>query len=260
MTARSSLPHRRGVRTVAFGGLVAACLAFGVAACSSGATGDQADQATPSTPLVVSVPAPLNAIPTSGQDPADATDPGAGAPAEPLTTGTPTQTQMTALTDLPDPAPVSTAGPIAPAGNIDQIVPEVPVTTAPAVALTDTADFGGQVTARISQVSAVQATATRPGEVSGPAVAVTVEIANGSGAPIGVDAVTVTLTDAGGNPATSISTTPAAPLQGVLDAGTTKSGTYVFTVPADQRNPVTVTVNYSSGAPTLVFTGQVAGG
>jgi hypothetical protein len=34
----------------------------------------------------------------------------------------------------------------------------------------------------------------------------------------------------------------------------------VFTVPADQRNPVTVTVNYSTGAPTLVFTGQVSGG
>ena len=117
----------------------------------------------------------------------DAAAPGADAPAEPLTTGTPTNTQMTALTDLPDPAPVSTAGPIAPAGNIDQIVPEVPVTTAPAVALTDTADFGGQVVARIAQVTAVQATATLPGEISGPAVAVTVEITNSSAQAIGLD-------------------------------------------------------------------------
>ena len=262
MTVRT-VPHRRGIRAAALGGLLAACLAFGVAACSSGdqAGPDQAaDQASSTTPLVQSVDAPLNAVPTSGQDPADATAPGADAPAEPLTTGTPTNTQMTALTDLPDPAPVSTAGPIAPAGNIDQIVPEVPVTTAPAVALTDTADFGGQVAARITQVNAVQATATLPGEVSGPAVAVALEITNSSGQAIGLDSVTVTLTDAAGNPAGAIAAAPSAPLTGVLDAGAAKSGTYVFTVPTDQRNPVTVTVNYSSGAPTLVFTGQVTGG
>ena len=68
------------------------------------------------------------------------------------------------------------------------------------------------------------------------------------------------MTDAAGNPAGPIAADPSAPLSGVLDPGATKSGTYVFTVPADQRNPVTVTVNYSAGAPTLVFTGQVAGG
>jgi len=263
MTARPTGPTRRGLRVAAFGSLLAVGLAFGAAACSSGVTDDQLAQTTPTTPLVQAVDAPLNAVPTSGQDPADATAPGADAPADPLVTGAPTETNMTALTDIPDPAPVSTAGPIAPAGNIDQIVPEIPVTTAPAVALTDTADFGGQVSARISQVSAVQATATLPGEVSGPAVAVTLEITNGSGQGIGLDAVTVTMADAGGNPTTAITlntTDPAAPLQGVLDAGATTSGSYVFTVPADQRNPVTVTVNYSAGAPTLVFTGEVAGG
>lgn len=256
--------HRRGLRAAAFGCLLAACLTLGLAACGSGdqAGPDQsaADQASGATSLVQSVDAPLNAAPTSGQDPADATGAGADAPADPLITGIPTQTQMTALTDLPDPVPVSTAGPIAPAGNIDQIVPEVPVTTAPAVGLTDTAEFGGQVSARIAGVTAVQATATLPGEVSGPAVAVNLEITNGSAQAIGLDSVTVTLTDAAGNPAGSMAADPSAPLSGVLDAGATKAGTYVFTVPADQRNPVTVTVTYSSGAPTLVFTGQVAGG
>lgn len=264
MTDRPVQPRRRGPRAIALGGLLAACLAVGLAACGSGdqAGSDQtvADQVDTTTPLVLSVDAPLNAVPTSGQDPADAAAPGADAPAEPLVTGTPNETQMTALTDIPDPVPVSTAGPIAPAGNIDQIVPEVAVTTAPPVALTDAADFGDQVSARISQVAAVQATATLPGEVSGPAVAVTVEITNSSARTIGLDSVTVTVTDAAGNPASSISADPSAPLSGVLAAGASASGTYVVTVPADQRNPVTVTVAYSSGAPTLVFTGQVAGG
>ena len=253
-------PSRRGLLAGAAAGLTAACL-FGVAACGSGGTDDQADQTTSTTPAVVSVQAPLNAVPTSGQDSADATDPGAGAPADPLVTGTPTPPPTAAdSSNGPTQPPVSTAGPIEPAGNIDQMVPEVPVTTAPAVALTDTADFGGQVSARISQVSAIQASATLPGEIAGPAVAVTVEITNGSSAAIGLDTVTVTLADAGGTPATTISSDPAAPLQGALEPGAAKSGTYVFTVPADQRNPVMVTVNYSTGAPTLVFTGQVSGG
>lgn len=263
MTVRP-VAHRYGVRAAVLGGLLAASLAVGLTACSSGdrATSDRAaaDPAGTSAPLVESVDAPLNAAPTTGQDPADATAPGADAPAEPLTTGTPSQTQMTALTDLPVAAPVSTAGPIAPAGNIDQIVPEVPVTTAPAVGLTDPADFGGQVSARITRIDPVQAGATLPGEVSGPAVAITVEIANSSAQPVGLDSVTVTLTDAAGNPAGSIGSAPSAPLAGVLAAGSTANGTYVFTVPVDQRNPVTVTVTYSSGAPTLVFSGPVSGG
>ena len=262
MTVRP-VAHRRGVRAAALGGLLAASLAFGLAACSSGdraGTDPAAADPASSTPLVQSVDAPLNAVPTSGQDPADGTALGADAPAEPLTTGTPSQTQMTELTDLPAPAPVSTAGPIAPAGNIDQIVPEAPVTTAPAVGLTDTADFGDRVTARITQVAAVQATATLPGEVSGPAVAVTVEITNSSAETVGLDSVTLTLTDAAGNPASPIAADPSTPLSGVLAAGAAATGTYVFTVPADQRNPVTVTVSYSSGAPTLVFSGQVSGG
>ena len=49
-------------------------------------------------------------------------------------------------------------------------------------------------------------------------------------------------------------------LSGALAAAGSAKGMYVFTVPADARNPVTVTVNYSSGAPTLVFTGAVSGG
>lgn len=254
-------------RTVVAGGLVAACLAF-VGACGAGPSdggGDSAGATAPvttatDTPAVLTVPAPLNEAPEAGQDPADATLPGADAPAESPVTGPPTQTQLTALTDAPEPAPVSTAGPIAPVGNIDQVVAEVPVTTAAPVALTEAADFGGQVSARIAQVSAVHAEATLPGEVSGPAVAVTVEVTNGSTQAIGLDSVTVTMADSAGDPAAAVSADLAAPLQGVLDPGKSARGTYVFTVSADRRSPVTVTANYSAAAPTVAFSGPVSGG
>jgi hypothetical protein len=259
MTTRPTSP-RQGLRTVALGGLVAACLAFGVAACSSD-TERLADRSgTDGTPAAQSVEAPLNADPTSGQDPADAT--GSAAPGDPLVTGADTETNMTSLSDLPDPSAtaVSTSGPADPAGNVDEIVPAVDETFAPPVGLTDTADFGGQVTARFTSVEAVQAAARLPGEVSGPAVRVSIEIDNGSADTIGVDTVTVTMTDAAGNPASSITADDATPFNGVVLPGEAANGTYLFTVPADQRNPVTVTVSYSTAAPTLVFTGQVAGG
>lgn len=256
MTARPTVTPRRGLRTAAMGGLVAACLAFGVAACSSD-TERLADRSeTTATPTVLSIDAPLNAGPTEDGDGSVVGS------AEPLVTGPDTETNMTALTDLPDPSAtaVSTAGPIEPVGNVDQTVAAVEETLAPPVGLTDTADFGGQVSARITSVEAVQGTATLPGEISGPAVRVTIRIDNGSADTIGVDTVTVALADAAGDPASSISAQDATPLNGVVLPGEAASGTYLFTVPTDQRNPVTVTVSYSTAAPTLVFTGAVSGG
>lgn len=250
----------RGFVTPALGLALAAGLTFGAVACSSSPAEGSASTAS----VVQSVDAPLNADPTTGNDPADqpantAADP-TGAPAA---TGTPTYAGDTTIPEQPesDSAPtVSTAGPIAPAGNIDEIVPEVAATTAPQVALTDTADFGDKVTATVAEVKPVQATATLPGEVGGPAIAVTVKVANGSNAIIGLDSVTVTVTDAASTPASPISDHSAGALHGALAAGDAATGTYLFSIAPDQRDPVTVTVNYSAGAPTLVFTGAVAGG
>ena len=256
---------RGAVLRATLGAAMAAALAFGTVACSS-QTADQAAE----TPTVLTISAPLNAVPTdtdstdqpaAGADTATGTD--AAAPTElPEPTTGPAYAGDTALpseTETPTAPPVSTAGPIAPAGNIEEMVAEVPVTTAPPVALTDTADFGGKVTAKIAEISPTQATATLPGEVSGPAVAVTVEVDNGSADTIGLDSVTVTLTDSAGNAASTVTGSTGA-LSGALGAAESAKGMYVFSVPADARNPVTVTVTYSSGAPTLVFTGAVAGG
>ena len=41
--------------------------------------------------------------------------------------------------------------------------------------------------------------------------------------------------------------------------GGNAAATYVFAVPNDARNPVTITIAHSPSAPTLSFAGEVAG-
>lgn len=158
---------------------------------------------------------------------------------------------------VPTSAPVSTSGPLPASGNINQEVPAKTVPTNAPVALGGTADFGDKVSARLTEVKALDATAKRPGEVAGPAVAVTVEVSNTSKQPIGLDNVTVALADAAGKPGSMVSTDPAKPLVGVLNPGRQQSGTYVFTIPKDTRDRLAVSVSYSSGAPTVLFAGSM---
>ena len=67
----------------------------------------------------------------------------------------------------------------------------------------------------------------------------------------------VTLVDAAGNVAAPTTSEPAAPTSGTLDDGGTAEGTYVFRMPEDTRNAVTLTVDYEAGAPVVVFHGSV---
>jgi hypothetical protein len=88
-------------------------------------------------------------------------------------------------------------------------------------------------------------------------VAITIEITNGSDAEIELDNVTVDLTDA-----TGASASPATPqgeqnLSGPLAVGASTSGTYLFTLPADDRADATLRVSYTTDAPTVLFTGNL---
>lgn len=253
---------RRSVRTAVLSAALAAGLIFGTVACSSTETARTTDSAAGAA-----VDSAAAAVPTEATIAPSISDQESNVPIsnegdDEATYAAESTAPVTALPGADDTtaAPVSTAGPIAPVGNINDVVAEVAATSAAPVALNDTADFGGQVSARISAITPIQATATLPGEISGPAVAVTVEIENGSADTIGLANVTVTLTDSAGNAASTVSGDSAGVLAGALGAGDTATGMYVFSVPNDLRSPVTVTVNYSSGAPTLVFTGEVAGG
>lgn len=156
----------------------------------------------------------------------------------------------------PRPTAATTEVPAPGGGDVNETVPSVPQTTAPSRPLTSPADFGGRVTARIVSIKAIDGVAHGPGEIAGPALAVTLQVDNGSARPIDLAGVGVTLTDSAGDPASSLAGDPSSPLTGTVAAGGNAAGTYVFTVGADRRRPITLALSYSTEAPTVVFSGN----
>jgi hypothetical protein len=144
-------------------------------------------------------------------------------------------------------------------------VPSAVVTDAPGllpaaqpVALADTSQVGDGIRARLVEIRAVDAHARIPGEVSGPALRVTVELTNTSGSPVSVDGVAVNIyTGADGTPAAPVTEQDGTPLHGPLAPGASAQGAYAFTVPVDQRDLVTVTVAVAPQAGTAVFSGPL---
>ena len=158
-------------------------------------------------------------------------------------------------------------------GNIHQTVRAVTVTTKPPVSLRAVADFGTGVTARIMSVKAIEYHAVAPGQVSGPGLRLVIQISNGTGKSIDLDNAVVTIADARGTPGVEMNITPAGsgddaghpgpgnfsyPLRGLLAPGHKASGTYVFTIPAGHRTPVTVNFSYAGGGPVVLFKGDTA--
>jgi hypothetical protein len=141
-------------------------------------------------------------------------------------------------------------------GGIHQTVPARTLETARPVATNKTASFGNRVSVKISEQKHFNATAHGIGEVSGPALAVTFVIDNGSTRSIDLSAVTATLQDAAGTPANPMSGSPAKPFSGRLAPGKSSTGTYVFSLPKDHRNPVTIGFSYTTEAPVVLFVGN----
>ncbi|MFQ1003612.1 hypothetical protein [Modestobacter sp. SSW1-42] len=148
------------------------------------------------------------------------------------------------------PAPAATAASLGPDG--------LPVALPP-VALDQEAGTGDGVTVRLDRIEAVQGTGTGPGNIGGPALRLTVALTNGSSAPLSLDGVQVTMTSGADQaPASPLNDPSANELDGVLAPGGSVTGTYVFRVPQDQRDVVSVTVGHTAAAPLLVFTGPAA--
>jgi hypothetical protein len=257
-TRRARGASVRSGRTV-LAGIVGIGLLLTAAACTSSSS-DAASSSTASsasseaTSTTESGPAEASQVsdPSSSYSGAAPTVPSDGAPAS---GAGPSADAVT--TTAP---PVSTSGAASTSGDINQVVPNRELVTNSAVPLDAASDLGGQISAKLTEVKAIDAQAKVPGEISGPAVAITVEISNDSANAIGLDSVSVDVQGAGGVPTSPITTDPASPLSGVLAPGEKKTGVYVFTMPADVRNGASVTVLYSADAPVALFTGNVPTG
>jgi hypothetical protein len=155
-----------------------------------------------------------------------------------------TATTPTAESAAPSPAPAGGAG-------------ELPAAL-PAVGLEEEVVVEG-LTASLSSVEAINGSANGPGNVAGPAVRVTVRLANRSTAEVSLETVAVNLFHgAGTEPASPLEDPSQRPFTGSVQPGEAAEGIYVFSVPAGDRDPVSVEVGYRAGAPRAVFTGRVA--
>lgn len=114
------------------------------------------------------------------------------------------------------------------------------------------------VVVSLSAVTTTTLTAETPGEQSGPAVVVTVEVANGSSEPQDVSSAVVSLSAEDGEVGVPTWAAPYAPFDGEVDAGATAEATYVFMLDPAHGRSVTVSVNYSAGEPLAVFTGEIS--
>lgn len=176
---------------------------------------------------------------------------GAGEPSDPSATEEPTEpprdiaidTQQPRPTESPEPAPAEADG----AGvELEPVAPEVVVDTSHGTVIS------------LARIEAVHGQAQVGGEISGPAIRVTVEIRNESTEPIDLEYVVV-------NAYSGQDRTPAAPIMqpggdpftGSLDGGGSAEGVYLFSLDETDREDVTITVDHGAGEPIVVFEGDL---
>lgn len=186
-------------------------------------------------------PAPPEATATSQTGPEPTTDePGTRTEPTAEPTADPTTDPTSDPTDPTDPVATPTVDP-----------------TAPPVDLEDPAEIGA-LTARLARIEAIEGEADGPGEIAGPALRVTVELTNGGDAGADLTGVVVNLYHGPESaPAEMLAGSGSDWLEGTLAPGGTATGVYVFTVPADDRDPVQVTVFVTPDEPTVLFEGAL---
>lgn len=114
------------------------------------------------------------------------------------------------------------------------------------------------VTLRVKDVTAVDGTATLPGEVSGPGVSVELELTNASGTPVDLGTTVVGLAYGAERVPANVFSTGTSSFTGSVATGTSATGTYVFAVPADERSSLRVTVDTAVDVPVVVFEGPAS--
>lgn len=116
--------------------------------------------------------------------------------------------------------------------------------------------LGNGVAVTVTEIEPVQGVAHGPGEIAGPALRVSVEVANGTNRPVDLeDALVNMYYSKAKTPAHRLSGPGVEPFRGSVAPGKAESGRYVFRVPDDQRKVVTVEFSYSTHAPTVIFSG-----
>lgn len=125
-----------------------------------------------------------------------------------------------------------------------------------AVGLKAEATSAPGVTARLARIDSVQATASLPGEIGGPALAITVKVKNQTGKKLDL-ALGVVNAYYGPErtPAVSVASDGEVPFPASVPDGESAEGVYVFQIPEEAR-PVRVELDLGNGADVVVFKGR----
>lgn len=178
------------------------------------------------------------------------------ASAEPSAEPSSTEASSTPSADPVAPAPAPAAATSSTGKSLpvrtDTLMPayeEVPVQES--VTIEDT------VTARLVTMTPTTSDGTAPGEVKGPALAVTIEVTNKSNKPVPLNTAGVTLSlGADLTPASPLPTQSLSkPFVGELAPGQSAQGVYVFLVPSDSAKDIRIEVSYGDNTPLIAFTG-----
>lgn len=129
------------------------------------------------------------------------------------------------------------------------------------VPLDEPASFGNGMAARVLEVTPVVGEGVGRGETGGPSLQFTIELTNGTGQDVVLDRVVVNAyygPDA--DPAVALFGDPRSrPFDEAVPPGGRSTGDYVFAVPEDGREQITVTVSYIAPEPVVAFSGSVGG-
>jgi len=112
------------------------------------------------------------------------------------------------------------------------------------------------VSIRLSAIESVEGVAEIPGEVGGPSLRVTVEVANTTEAAVDLSGTVVNLylgTDR--RPAIGLMKPGGSLMPSSVEPGAAATGVYVFNVPAQDRALVAVEVDIAIELPVVVFEG-----
>lgn len=137
-------------------------------------------------------------------------------------------------------------------------MPSVQRSTAAARPLRSPAAFGGGLSVAVTAARPVTVTGQGAGETSGPAVAFTLVLTNGTKGGVDLTSALVSAEYGDALPASPSTGSPAKAWPASVGAGRQAQGTFVFLVPTGERRQVRLTVSYAADRPVVVLTGPVA--
>lgn len=152
---------------------------------------------------------------------------------------------------------VPPGGSVAPAnGPIVNV--DTPPPSLPAVGWDEPVSSDNGLSVRVVSVRGISAQGNGRGQVSGPALALTVRVTNDSADAVSLNGLEVNVAfGRDQTPASPVDDPSASPLGGSLGSHDSAEGRYTFTVPTDARDTVTATIGLEADSPRLVFTGRV---